>query len=376
MPPSSPDLPEELRRQELLHGQRIAWIFRWYFLGLVQALAWVVWLVQEDLVGLWGILLSGTCLGYNLMLTRFLRQRRTDPWIRYTSMALDILFLTTYNALDAHFNSPLVPVTTATLLVYPILLFVASLHLDRWLILFSTLLTALAMNLLFWVQQPRFDVSISSQLVCADPLGQGYRTAYLVLFGLLLLIIPSTINRLLRAQRDIHDRSRRHERLALQDPVTGLANHRHLEAFLTQALRSAQADGSLVAVVSLSLEGFHAQQKLLGRATAEFILIETARRLEMELGSTDLAARLSDDVFVVVLQGPPDRDAAELRLRQIQDRLARPLPLSRHPTPLETRLGVAMTPEDDGDPANLLRLADQRMVAARQQQERAPRMDG
>jgi len=351
----------------------VAWIFRWCFLGLVQALAWVVWLVQEDPVGLWGILLSGVCLAYNLVLTRFLRQGRTDAWIRYTSMSLDILFLTTYNAIDARFNSALVPVTTATLLVYPILLFVAALHLDRWLILFSTLLTAVAMNALFWTEFPRFDADLTSRLVCANPLGQGYRTAYVSLFGLLLLIIPSTINRLLHAQRDVLDRARRQERLALQDPLTGLANHRHLEAFLSQAVRSSATEGSLVVVASLSLEGHHELQQSLGRASAEFALIECARRIETELGPTDLAARLADNVFVVVLQAPPDRDAAGRRLRHIQERLAHPLPLAQRPTPLVSRVGVSMAPGDEADASILLRLADQRMVAARKGLETAPR---
>jgi len=359
------DILEALTTQETIRGERFAWRFRWVMLGLIQSLAWSVWLVQGERVGFYGILLSGSCLVYNGILTGFIRKGRTDTWIRYTSMMLDIGALTAYNALDAYANSPLVPVTTATLMLYPVVLFFAALRLDRKLIVFSTLFTVVAMNALFFYEYPHFDPGIASKLVCANILGQVYRTAYLVLQGVLLMILPSTVKRLLLAQKDAYDKSLHNLRLAQQDSVTGLANHRHLHAFLDESLQTTMTAERGLAVVSIGLDEYRAVHDELGRNSAEFVLIEVARRLERATGVRDVASRLSENVFVVVFQDVGSREETETVIQKILARLAVPLPLSGWRKPILTSIGIALAPKDGNDADDLLQKADDLMVDAR-----------
>lgn len=199
------DYFSRLYADESFRGERTAYIFRWILMGVVLALATVLYTVQHQIAGFYGILMSGFCCLYNAFLTVFIVKKKNYKWIRYTSVTMDILFLTIYNYIDARFNSPLGPVTTATLLIYPTMIFLASLRQDKRLIIFATILTAAGMNWLYIIEYTSFDPAVASKLISADPMGQIYRTVYIFLFGFLLLIIPSTIRRLLESQKKMFD---------------------------------------------------------------------------------------------------------------------------------------------------------------------------
>jgi diguanylate cyclase (GGDEF)-like protein len=113
------------------------------------------------------------------------------------------------------------------------------------------------------------------------------------------------------------------ERLAHQDPLTGLANRRRLFEALAGSLRALDS-GSSVAVVFVDLDYFKEVNDALGHDAGDRLLVELARRLRRVARPGELVARVGGDEFVLVLDvaGPEDAGArVESLMRSLDDRV-------------------------------------------------------
>lgn len=355
------DLYVELLQKEVSHGERTSWVLRWFLYGTLFILCLMVFVLQKDRIGLYGMLLTSLILFYNLFLIKFLRENRTDIWIRYTSVTVDVVLLSLYNAMDAYINSPLVPVTTATLLLYPVIIFLASLRLDRALIVYATLLSVASMNLLFFLALPHFDPVIARKLVCGDVLGQIYRTVYILLLGFLILIVPRIIVRLLKEQQGMLEQSQEYFRKAHHDNLTGLANRRLLTDYLLKMLPLAERKGSNLALIYMDLDGFKPINDTLGHEAGDQVLIEIARRIQTVVRESDLVARVGGDEFVAVAIDVEGREGARQVCDRLLEAIRRPILLEAGPRELGASLGVALFPEHGNDEETLIQLADSAM---------------
>lgn len=95
--------------------------------------------------------------------------------------------------------------------------------------------------------------------------------------------------------------------LAVTDPLTGLFNRRYALSHLHRARTKAQADGRSFALMMIDLDRFKAVNDTHGHAAGDHVLKTVARRLEANLRSVDLLARIGGEEFLAVL---PDCDAA------------------------------------------------------------------
>ncbi len=163
-----------------------------------------------------------------------------------------------------------------------------------------------------------------------------------------------------RLQRQRDDMSR----LALSDPLTGLAN-RSLLGQRLRALVSARRGGR-GAVLLLDLDDFKSVNDVFGHRAGDAVLTAVARRLRSCVRSEDTVARLGGDEFVVLLDGA--RDAEEVAA--VADRLvaAVRLPLAWGPEVFEVSCSVGVTlvdPADGREADELLGDADIAMYAAK-----------
>jgi diguanylate cyclase (GGDEF)-like protein/PAS domain S-box-containing protein len=113
------------------------------------------------------------------------------------------------------------------------------------------------------------------------------------------------------------------ERLAHQDPLTGLANRRRLFETLAGSLRALDSGGS-VAVVFVDLDYFKEVNDALGHDAGDRLLVELARRLRRVARPGELVARVGGDEFVLVLDvaGPEDAEVrVESLMRSLDDRV-------------------------------------------------------
>jgi diguanylate cyclase (GGDEF)-like protein/PAS domain S-box-containing protein len=143
---------------------------------------------------------------------------------------------------------------------------------------------------------------------------------------------------------DITERKRAEEeiqRLASSDPLTGLANYRHLlEVFSREAERSGRT-GRPVSLLLLDLDGLKAINDAHGHLVGSRALCRLALVLRRQCRLNDTAARHGGDEFAVILPETEIEAVRNLAWR-VAERLANDL----EQPPLSFSFGVASYPQD------------------------------
>ena len=163
------------------------------------------------------------------------------------------------------------------------------------------------------------------------------------------------------------------ERLSYEDPLTGIANRRRLQAHLSRRLDAAAGERQPLALALFDVDDFKRINDECGHDAGDLVLQRLARVLSLQLREHDIAARLGGDEFVVVFE------STELAVaQQICARIAHAVAeidwgAEGQCTRLTASIGVAQA--QAGDTAeSLLRRADAAMyVSKRGQQETSAR---
>ena len=142
---------------------------------------------------------------------------------------------------------------------------------------------------------------------------------------------------------------------ATTDALTGLANLRVLTPRLDGALARADKQGSSFAVLVVHVVNWKDIAAAHGLQAAERALVLTASRLRRIAGEVDLAARVSEADFAVLLEAPTTRPDAIARARRIVDEGARDSALLAKGDALALRVSVAMLPRKPLNGAAVLR---------------------
>jgi PAS domain S-box-containing protein len=91
------------------------------------------------------------------------------------------------------------------------------------------------------------------------------------------------------------------QRLADEDPLTGLPNRRRLERELETTLALSARHGAPEALLLLDLDGFKAINDAHGHAVGDVALVAVARGLRTRLRDTDTLVRVGGDEFALLL---------------------------------------------------------------------------
>jgi diguanylate cyclase (GGDEF)-like protein/PAS domain S-box-containing protein len=151
-------------------------------------------------------------------------------------------------------------------------------------------------------------------------------------------------------QRKLEDHLRQ---LAAKDPLTGLANYRHLIEVLDSEIKRSERTGREFALLFLDLDGLKKINDCFGHVVGSQALCRLADVLCNSSRNMDTAARFGGDEFAVVL--PETGEApANLVARRICDNLARD---GRKPK-LAVSIGVAIYPKDGEKIDTLMSAAD------------------
>jgi len=171
--------------------------------------------------------------------------------------------------------------------------------------------------------------------------------------------------RVVERTHQVEQAHRQLQRLALYDPLTGLANRTLLADRIDQAMAGLDRGVEPPAVLLLDLDGFKVVNDSFGHVVGDRLLVEVARRLQEVVRDTDTVARLGGDEFAVVAAATTATRAIEIAGR-IQDALKRPIQAGAHQCWVGTSIGIRMA-EPGQTAETLLRDADTAMYVAKGQ---------
>ena len=153
-------------------------------------------------------------------------------------------------------------------------------------------------------------------------------------------------------------------RQAMTDELTGLANRRHLEARLSAAVATAEADGGRVVFLLIDLDGFKEVNDTLGHKAGDALLRRIGPRLRGAIAPNQLLARLGGDEFGIIMPGASDPAAAGMA-HEVRLRLQEAFSLEGLSIAVDASIGIAAFPEEASSPEELIQHADVAMYQAK-----------
>lgn len=191
-------------------------------------------------------------------------------------------------------------------------------------------------------------------------------------FSVYLLVkdLSGLMSSLRRENERVREREKTITELARHDQLTGLFNRRDAESRFARMMQEAHREGCQLAVFFLDLDNFKPVNDSLGHAAGDLLLQELSRRLKASMGPRELLYRFGGDEFMLVrMKLPPDPEQWEGilhgRAKQLLDIVSEPLQIMQHQIVSTASIGVAIAPFHGDSFAEICRLADLAMYAAK-----------
>lgn len=161
-------------------------------------------------------------------------------------------------------------------------------------------------------------------------------------------------NQLLLRQKQLN-------KLAHYDTLTGLANRTLLEERLVHAIKRAERQRSILAVMLLDLDGFKPINDHFGHTLGDRVLQHIAGKLDQGVRASDTVARIGGDEFVIVLEDVNTSEDVKRIASQLASQIEETIVLDDIQLSVGASIGCALFPDDGEDAQQLLDFADQRM---------------
>jgi len=159
--------------------------------------------------------------------------------------------------------------------------------------------------------------------------------------------------------QDITERKQAEETLRVQartDPLTGIRNRDAILGELDTRLQDPST--SQLAVLYIDLDRFKTVNDVLGHGAGDELLIRTAQRIGMAIGTEGLLARFGGDEFLVVCDTGSDAGQARRLADAILAALTRPFRFGEDEFTIGASIGIAYAPADGSRPQQLIQSAD------------------
>ncbi len=178
--------------------------------------------------------------------------------------------------------------------------------------------------------------------------------------------------------RLLHEAARKYgkklEELALNDPLTGLANRRLLADRMAMALVHAHRNRSAMAVVYLDLDGFKKINDTLGHGVGDTLLKMVAERLVATVREEDTVARVGGDEFIIALWHVSGSDYATMAASRAIEAVSQPYVIEGLTVSVTTSAGVSIYPDHGNDADMLMKNADLALFEAKRAGKNAYRI--
>jgi diguanylate cyclase (GGDEF)-like protein/PAS domain S-box-containing protein len=148
------------------------------------------------------------------------------------------------------------------------------------------------------------------------------------------------------------------EQSALHDYLTGLPNRRFLESQIDAWRAAPELNRQGIAVLHIDLDRFKQINDMLGHSAGDAMLKHAARTLQENIRTSDFAARIGGDEFVLLVgfDGSP-APLADVANRIIEA-MRQPISFNGHECRFGASIGIAHSTDRLADPRQLLQNAD------------------
>ncbi len=156
------------------------------------------------------------------------------------------------------------------------------------------------------------------------------------------------------------------EHQASHDALTGLANRRLFTAEVDRALEG-RAEGSLVGLMIIDLDGFKSLNDSLGHEAGDIFLQHLGQGLKSVVEGRGIVGRLGGDEFAAVVTKAEDPAELVSIANNLSLAAQTPVEISDTSVSLGASIGVSVAPLHSDDRFTLMRQADLAMYRAKQQ---------
>lgn len=164
---------------------------------------------------------------------------------------------------------------------------------------------------------------------------------------------------------EIKNRDEAINRLAYHDALTSLPNRVLLSDRLSLALRQAERDKDLLALIYIDIDRFKYINTSYGYRLGDNVLQVVADRVVDCIRRSDTVARVSADDFIVLLPKIDKEDSAVRTAEQIIQNLRKPLLIEGQELYLDASMGISFYPGDGETPDSLIAAANAAMSKAK-----------
>jgi diguanylate cyclase (GGDEF)-like protein/PAS domain S-box-containing protein len=154
--------------------------------------------------------------------------------------------------------------------------------------------------------------------------------------------------------------------LAHHDPLTRLPNRLLLLSRIEHAIKIAQREGKILALLMLDLDRFKEVNDSFGHLAGDELLQQVAQRLTSRLRNIDTVCRLGGDEFTILLEDITQPDDAALVATDLINALNEPWQLSKETeVRIGVSIGISLYPNHGNKPEQLLQQADSALYHAK-----------
>lgn len=166
----------------------------------------------------------------------------------------------------------------------------------------------------------------------------------------------------------LHEAHLEMQKMAMQDPLTGLANRSALIEALRTALlavdgRGLEPAGECPAILLMDLDSFKSINDSLGHTAGDQVLVTVGERLRDAVRVSDVVARLGGDEFAIVMP-TASPDQAAIVAHRILAALSEPIELPGRSVRCGASIGLSLGSEGQS-PEDMLMEADVAMYASK-----------
>lgn len=170
-----------------------------------------------------------------------------------------------------------------------------------------------------------------------------------------------------RHLKELKDKNRELDQMAIRDPLTGLYNRRFFDEALMREWQQFQRSGEAFTVIIMDVDAFKTINDEYGHETGDRALQQVAATLRANLRESDLIARVGGDEFAALLPRTDSEHGEQVseKLREVLRKLH--LSTTAGDIPMTLSIGAATVPgfPPVSSAAELLRVADKRMYEAK-----------